>query len=347
MACSEKKRKWIGRSAALFCLALALGAIISGGYLDAPGRIWMQATFVSPSLGYRVLPPFPAANVNPFAVKNSGIGKTLSGYLARAANGSDHLGVSEFADEPYHTAGGRFIGRLGKELEPKIHVHARSGHGVEFFHRPTSEGEEESGEDDRSKSQLIMLRKVQSDWAMRKAQWEIQTAFLLDPANYTALQLMLDYNLAPSPNERLVNWKDWDGNDIKIPISSVRRIKVCDYALGHYDMNSGLWPIQCLYGAQAYISIWLALNGQVEYSKETLEDRRRRVHRSAILSDQINILINRAWSQKANLERYGIWELEGPEYIRRFDTLFGETNAMKSMLEQQIQKNSDVTGLDQ
>lgn len=330
------------RGAFIASTALAIGVLIAGAYLDLPNRIWMQTTFVSPDVGYRVLPPFPAAPINPFAIKNSGIGKTMAGYLARAANSSDHLGVSEFADEPYRTAGGRFMGRLEKELEPKIHVHARSGQGVEFFHRPNSEEEEEAGEADPLKSKTIWLEESQAEWAVRKAQKQIKLAFLLDPANYMALQLFLDYNLPAQPNEPMVQWKDWNGDDITIPRSSVRRIRVCDYALGHYDISSGLWPIQCLYSAQAYISIWLALNGQVDFATETTEERRKRVLRSVFLAEQLNILTNRAWAQKANLDRHGLWKLEGPEYIRRFNTLYGETNAMKQILDKQIQKNADV-----
>ena len=229
----------------VMCLVLLASSVAIAITLNSSGggrSVWEKVAFRAGE-EERMEAPFHVPRWNPMALFGSPTGRTLSNLLASTANKTEHLGAGENG-EPYRTLPAMWIDNLARGISLHGHVHASEhDHDCEHEHGH-GHGHEFSAAERR--------------WAMRKRNLQLESAYLLDPANLAALEAMVFLTVGSNEFTSI----EWQGVVCKVPERLVRSMRLCRFSLGHYDCESGWWPEQSLYAAKTLEMLWV-LTGQV------------------------------------------------------------------------------------
>ena len=277
-------------AAAGVCVAALLVAATSTGRTR---NLWLATAFRAESR-----PPCPTPESNPFGVQGSGIGKTLSYYMALSGETAEHMGVTPKKELPWTLGSARAV----NALEAGLVTLAPHSH----------EAEEHAEEPAHERRERVAGATMRSD---------VKTAWLLDPTNYDALQVYSGVAQKSGEGER-VQLQD-AGRVFDLPLGEARVVQLNRYSLARFDVGSGRWPEHCVYAAQSLIAIWLSEFPQAK-------DEERKAAKNAALADvvkDVERLLEAGREQQASLHQMGIWDLRPSDARELFEKRARETAA--------------------
>lgn len=273
----------------------ACGVVVSFQSSGTTNRVWEAAAYVNPATGPRIQPPYPAVQWNPFALKQSPIGKLLASFMIDRSDLAFHLGGSPVMIKPPRSIIGRLLAVVESATSRTEHTHADVGGHDDHDHEGEADGHQ---------------RQLGSRIAMHKAEQYIRRAFSLDPTNHDALELYAGFVQVENNDE--VQYSDALGNERMMRRETYRAIWIARYALEEVqkDLNK---PVPD--GPVAAALNLMTLQGLEVQDGWKLPEKQRQ-ERFRWYVEHMNYYLEIADQMEADAKQLGWWKLR-PTALRR------------------------------
>lgn len=239
--------------------------------------------------------PVPHIPVNPFAIYGSPLGKSISAMMIDEADVLHHAGLeNEFAPDDYLLFTARGLAWMHAGLIP----------------------EEDAPLPSSTLDSIVAARSNRNR--------AVFAAYLLDPANFAAMEILTDWENIRWPKNMVarvpefVEWKERYGS--VAPAALAREIAL--FSLAHYDTKSGYWPEQTLAAARTLQTLFV----QDAFLGNPVN--------KAAMAAEIRRLVGDANRQRKRLEELGLWQRRDMFSIEWFDGLRSQCESFASALEQ-------------
>jgi hypothetical protein len=290
----------------------AVGVLLAGYIgLTREARESMQAKVCD--ISGRVMNPLATSKANPFALRESPTGRTLSAMLSGSSDKSFHLGVSESggaaAPTSFLTPSAGWLSRVDRGLKPALHMHASE-----------AEDHDHCGDGCKDEAGHAMHMAGMAKHGRSNSDSATKEAYLLDPANFFALSTALFYIVEQGGGRAGV------ATGHARPQENLRNSRApCLYSMPKFDTRSGWWPEQCLSAAKTLQALWSidAMLGKTTSPDSQSNPALSNAVLSALASD-IRGLMSLADAQRATLEEIGVWESRSPAQVKFYDELHRE-----------------------
>jgi hypothetical protein len=306
----------------------AVGVLLAGYIsLTKEARESMQAKVCD--ISGRAMNPLATSKVNPFALRESPTGRTLSAMMSGSSDKSFHLGASEKpgAPTPFLTPSAAWLARVDRGLKPALHMHASE-----------AEDHDHCGDECKDGAAHAMHMAGMTKFGRSTSDSATKEAYLMDPANVFALSTALFYIVEQGGAHAGVV----PGHDRQQEQLLGSRAP-CLYSMMKFDTRSGWWPEQCLSAAKTLQALW---NIDAMIGKTTSPDSRgnpalSNATLSALASD-LRGLISLADAQRATLKEIGVWGSRSPEQVEFYDEMHREARGFLNALEERLREEKLV-----
>jgi hypothetical protein len=221
--------------------------------------------------------PADAPRWNPFAIKESGVGRTVARILTEQANTSYHHGVVEQSQPQL------FVNPLSHWLDAGT---ASLGFQGRLKYRPVNQ---------------YPLRPCEVKQALEQAEKNLRLAFELDPGNYAAYDVYL-YFLTIQPPNALREWAEQERER-----RHERAIEITDEAIRKFRPNTED-PERYLTAAAMWYNRFLLLAPEVAERRKSAEARKKFEEAGLPALNKMKHYVQAARACQHDLEKKGLWQ---------------------------------------
>jgi hypothetical protein len=263
---------------------------------------------------------------NPFAIKESGIGRTLSRVLSEQANTAFHHGL--FVQGPLRVAN-----PLSSWLDSGV---ASLGFPGRLKYRPI----------DR-----FPLKPFEVKQALDQVENKLRLAFELDPGNYIAYDVYqfflttavrqtefgttTDQQSANTGGDALKMFGKWEGKELER--RHQRAIEITETAIRKFRQSQD--PERYLTGAVMWYNRFMLLAPDVAARRASVEARKQFESLGFETLQKMQFYLNGAKQCQAKLTAKGLWQIRPEPRREDYETTFQFVNAVARGLSQALENN--------
>jgi hypothetical protein len=224
--------------------------------------------------------PADAPRWNPFAIKESGVGRTVARILTEQANTSYHHGLVE-ESQP------KIANPLSHWLDAGT---ASLGFPGRLKYRPVEK---------------YPVRPCEVKQALEQAEKNLRLAFELDPGNYAAYDVYLFFLTNKVTQPEFASPSEWTEQERKR--RHERAIEITDEAIRKYRPNTAD-PERYVTAAVMWYNRFLLLAPEVAERRKSAEARKKFEEAGLPALNQMKYYLQAARACQHDLERKGLWQ---------------------------------------